>query len=187
MTFLEHVDRWKDCERCPLAVNRRRVVHYRGQLPCDVLFLGEAPGVSEVALGRPFVGPAGKLLDDQIEAAGGRGLVLGFCNVVGCIPLEPGTTTKTKKPPETSIEACRPRLTELFTMARPKLVVTVGPVAQTELSKRGRQLTGNARSIHVVHPYYILQAHQSNQGLLCQEVVRRLREAFGEVARAVGS
>jgi uracil-DNA glycosylase len=72
-----HVDDWKDCTRCPLHTVRSNVVLARGSIPCDILFVGEAPGRSEDALGKPFVGPAGILLDEMIEDAL-SGIVLGF-------------------------------------------------------------------------------------------------------------
>lgn len=68
-TWLEHVEKWRDCMRCPLSEQRSNIVLARGTVPCDVLFVGEAPGASEDALGQPFVGPAGHLLDQVIERA----------------------------------------------------------------------------------------------------------------------
>lgn len=65
-----HVARWKDCRRCCLCDGRKTVVLARGKIPCDVLFIGEAPGDSENVLGQPFIGPAGKLLDEIIREAG---------------------------------------------------------------------------------------------------------------------
>lgn len=67
ITWLDHVEKWKDCQRCPLAQQRSNIVLARGTVPCDVLFIGEAPGASEDALGLPFVGPAGHLLNQIIE------------------------------------------------------------------------------------------------------------------------
>lgn len=61
-----HVQNWVGCTRCPLAAGRKRVCLVRGSLPCDVLFVGEAPGESEDVLGAPFKGPAGRLLDSVI-------------------------------------------------------------------------------------------------------------------------
>lgn len=64
-----HVQNWKDCDRCFLSKRRSRVCHLRGKVPCDVLFVGEAPGKSEDVLGKPFVGPAGQLLDRIVADA----------------------------------------------------------------------------------------------------------------------
>jgi len=64
-----HVERWKDCQACPLHLTRTRIVIARGTVPCDVCFVGEAPGVSEDFLGQPFVGPAGILFDQMVRRA----------------------------------------------------------------------------------------------------------------------
>ena len=66
MNWLDHVEKWKDCQRCPLGQQRSNICLARGTVPCDVLFIGEAPGVSEDTFGLPFVGPAGQLLDQII-------------------------------------------------------------------------------------------------------------------------
>lgn len=71
-----HVENWSDCRACELHLWRRNVVLARGALPCDVLFVGEAPGKSEDAVGAPFVGPAGQLLDAIVAGALGS---LGLC------------------------------------------------------------------------------------------------------------
>lgn len=69
ISFQEHRRKWNDCQRCRLCEGRTNVVLARGRVPCDVLFIGEAPGVSEDILNKPFVGPAGKLLDSIVEKA----------------------------------------------------------------------------------------------------------------------
>lgn len=78
-TWLEHVARWRDCQLCPLAQQRDNIVLARGTVPCDVLFVGEAPGVSEDALGLPFVGPAGQLLDQVVDRALGSAALCATC------------------------------------------------------------------------------------------------------------
>lgn len=64
-----HVDRWANCEGCHLWEGRRKVITWRGTVPCDVLFIGEAPGVSEDVIGFPFVGPAGGIMDKIVKEA----------------------------------------------------------------------------------------------------------------------
>ncbi len=65
----QHIADWESCTRCPLHTTRRWVVLGRGTLPCDVLFVGEAPGNSENDIGKPFIGQAGKILDSLISAS----------------------------------------------------------------------------------------------------------------------
>lgn len=74
-----HVERYRDgcgADECAFA---KRVVHCRGDLPADVVFVGEAPGESEDCIGRPFVGPAGHLLDQIVARSCGRRLVCLAC------------------------------------------------------------------------------------------------------------
>lgn len=67
----QHVERWKDCTACPLCRQRYRICLARGDIPCDVLFIGEAPGQSEDATGLVFWGPAGDLLDNKSDVRPG--------------------------------------------------------------------------------------------------------------------
>lgn len=67
MTPQEHHQKWQNCQQCLLHLNRSQVVTFRGESPCDVLLVGEAPGRSEDALGSPFVGESGYCLKDIIE------------------------------------------------------------------------------------------------------------------------
>ena len=127
--WVRHKDEWNDCERCVLFFTRRRTVLFRGTLPCDVLFVGEAPGRSEDVLGIPFVGPAGQLLDRMIHNAGLDDHRLGFTNLVACIPLD-SSGDKTADPPEESLEACSPRVDEIGRMSKAQVVVLVGKLSE---------------------------------------------------------
>lgn len=84
--FQRHKAKWIDCQRCSLCERRKHVVLVRGKIPAPVLFIGEAPGASEDVLGRPFVGPAGKLLDHIIEKGIDGQYDYAITNLVGCIP-----------------------------------------------------------------------------------------------------
>ncbi|MEK0326406.1 MAG: uracil-DNA glycosylase family protein, partial [Nitrosopumilus sp.] len=125
MTWKEHRAKWIDCSLCSLCKRRRKVVLARGKVPCDVLFIGEAPGASEDSLGSPFVGPAGHLLDQMIEdaldmtspdqadlPAIDSGPRIAFTNLIACIPKdEDGNKISSGDDiPLESIEACSERL-----------------------------------------------------------------------------
>jgi len=125
MTWEEHVDKWKDCQRCPLAQQRGNICLARGTLPAAVLFVGEAPGSSEDTLGLPFVGPAGQLLDQIIERALPTGTSYALTNLVACYPRE-AKSRGDNEPERGEILECRPRLIEFVNIARPKLIVLVG-------------------------------------------------------------
>ncbi len=168
---------WKNCTRCSLCKRRRKVVIARGPskvlyLPSTVVFVGEAPGVSEDVIGRPFVGPAGILLDEMIEEAlEGRELRYALTNLIACIPRD--AKGKMKEPPEKAIEVCKYRLREFLVIAKPKLIVAVGRLAEAELKKEKK---GNLLSI--IHPAAILRAEVYRQGLAVQRTIETLRVAF---------
>lgn len=182
----KHKAEWKDCDRCPLHESRTKVCLYRGKIPCDVLFVGEAPGASEDVLGQPFVGPAGHLLDTIVEDAVARydspllaaDLRMGFTNLVGCIPLgEDGN--KTAEPSKEAIAKCRPRLDQVIKIAKPTLVVFVGKLA----TKHGVALVQppTLTWVSITHPAAILRADQSQQLLLVQKTTVTLTDAFDEI------
>ena len=170
----QHVENWSGCTRCALSSSRKRVVLARGKLPCDVLFVGEAPGDSEDVLGKPFVGPAGHLLDYMIERAiGGRDLRIAFTNVIGCIPKEAGT--KANEPPKWAIQECAPRLAEFVAIACPRLTFNVGRISE----KHG------PKGVGLVHPAAILRGDPVGQEIVIQRTIVTIRdsveEVFGEV------
>lgn len=164
--------KWQNCSLCKLHETRRNIVFCRGCLPCDVLFIGEAPGASEDMLGQPFVGPAGKLLDSQIEDAmrnvGLEGLRLCFTNLVCCIPKEGGK--KIGEPEAVSIKACERRLNEFIDLCEPSLTVSVG-----DLSHKYR-----VADCKITHPAAILRAEVVRQALMYQKVVVTLENEFKE-------
>lgn len=184
--YQEHKDAWKGCRECNLCQGRKSVVLARGNIPCDVLFIGEAPGESEDVLGRPFIGPAGKLLDEILERAS-EGLVTGtadgdeheltFCytNLVACIPRSDGKITQ---PEEHQIRACARRLEEMIKLANPKLIVCVGKLAEKWI-KEGAEDNGIA-TVSITHPAAILRMHVTERGLAMQNCERDLRDAIEE-------
>jgi uracil-DNA glycosylase family 4 len=183
--FKKHLAKWSGCERCDLHCKRNKVVHLRGSIPCDMLFIGESPGASENVIGKPFIGPAGRLLDEIIEAAVRKatsrdspGYRFAFTNLVGCIPLD-DDSDKFAEPPSAAIKACSPRLQELVTMCKPKLLVCVGKLPKKWLDKVLPHRT--ASSVEIVHPAAILRAPMAAQGLLTQKAVVTLASAFEEL------
>lgn len=181
MFVQSHVPKWNRCEACDLARGRKKVVFSRGTIPCDILFIGEAPGESEDVLGLPFVGPAGKLQDYIIERALPRHITYCLTNLVCCIPRDEGK--KASEPPAEAIAACSDRLAEFIGIAAPKVVVAVGKVALEALTANR---TGyGLRQVLIfgtLHPAYIIRTNVAQQGLLIQKTIIKL----GEVVEALG-
>lgn len=144
--WTDHVARWENCTACPLHSQRDRIVLGRGQVPCDVLFIGEAPGASEDALGQPFVGPAGNVMDQMIERAVPHGVTYALTNLVCCFPRE-AKARGDNEPEDGEIMACRPRLKEFVDLARPKLLVCVGALAEAYVPTEW-----GIPEVHIIHP-----------------------------------
>jgi uracil-DNA glycosylase family 4 len=169
--------RWSVCTSCVLHASRRQVVLGRGDLPCDLLFIGEAPGKSEDVLGKPFIGRSGKLLDTAIEAAC---LIVHrhkprmyITNIVACRPCD-SPQGDNRPPTPDEIYACNARLRDELHAAEPKAVVLLGKVAQ----KAALRLLPTATCL--VHPAYILR--QGGQG--CPSWIKFVRD-LSEVLNAI--
>lgn len=186
----DHVAKWKDCELCPLWEQRSRICLGRGTVPCDILFIGEAPGASEDATGQPFKGPAGDLLDKIIERALPGHVELGddgatehwvydvtyaLTNLVCCFPRE-AKTEGTNEPAHSEIAACRPRLVEFVNIARPKLIVCVGALAAEYVSH-----TDTVRCVDIVHPAAILRMPLAKKNMAVQRSIVVLRNAVEDM------
>lgn len=180
MTPLQlHINQWTDCKKCELHTQRRQVVHVRGQFPCQIAFIGEAPGESEDVLKYPFIGPAGKVLDDIIrESVGGYKIPMAFFNLVGCFPKE-GKKTGDHAPPDQCIKACAPRVKDLIKLARPDRVVCVGSLS-TKWVRKLQSIT--VPMIDIVHPAAILHAPLASRSLLIKQSIVRLTELVAEIA-----
>lgn len=182
----KHIATWSGCTKCGLSETRSRVVLARGSLPCDVLFVGEAPGKSEDSLGQPFVGPAGQLLDRIIEkAVDATGVILrvAWTNLVACLPTE-GDNRKIGQPFPEEIKACRGRLLEFLGIARPKLIVYVGLLSERyRLSEKESSPFKGSRLLTtgIVHPASILRADAVRQEMEVRRTVAKLSEAFTDL------
>jgi DNA polymerase len=181
-----HVQKWRNCTRCLLHTHRQLVVLAKGRLPCDVLFIGEAPGESENILGRPFAGPAGKLLDRIIDRSL-EGLPwvprLAYTNVVACFPAE-AKKSGDHRPPAAAIKACSDRLKEFLWIARPRLIVLVGDTARKHVC--GVQDDENLPMTEIIHPAAILRAPQVQQEMMAKRASVILQSAVDGLGPAKG-
>lgn len=174
--WIKHQAKWRDCRLCDLCEGRRSVVLARGRVPCDVLFVGEAPGVSEDVIGQPFVGPAGKLLDQIIYQAfaGREELTCAWTNLVACFPKEE-KSAGINEPPESAIKACAPRLREFIGLCRPRLIVCVGQLATNWVRKTQWECNNLC---DIIHPAAILRMNLAQRGLAIQRCVMVLANAL---------
>lgn len=112
-----------DCKRCRLCRQRNKIVFGSGSAHADLVFVGEGPGRDEDLQGLPFVGRAGKLLTQMIEAMGLKRDDVYICNVVKCRPPE------NRAPEPDEMETCSPFLYRQLAVIQPKAVVCLGATA----------------------------------------------------------
>jgi len=155
--WLAHSLEWSECTACPLHEFAFRHVLFRGVLPCEVLLIGEGPGKTEDNIGAPFVGRAGKLLDqwlDYIDAHRSVNVRWGLTNVVACRPTgELGGENREPLPAE--LAECSPRVSEIIQIAEPRIIVCVGRVAERVFRRYQRV---NVPSFYLIHPAAVLRA-----------------------------
>ena len=108
------------CEDCELCRQRRQAVPGEGADDADIMFIGEAPGWHEDKQGRPFVGPAGKFLDELLALIGLNRSKVYIANVIKCRP----PNNRDPLPPE--IGACKNWLERQLEIIKPKMIVTLG-------------------------------------------------------------
>jgi uracil-DNA glycosylase family 4 len=123
---------------CPLRASRTKLVFGAGNANADLMFVGEAPGAQEDRLGLPFVGPAGKLLEQLLGEIGLERRDVFINNTLMCRP--PGN----RDPLPDEIEECKPYLLKRIELVEPKVICTLGNYA-TKL------LTGSPQGITRVH------------------------------------
>jgi uracil-DNA glycosylase family 4 len=149
-----------DCTRCKLHKGRNKIVFGDGNPKAELVFVGEGPGADEDAQGLPFVGRAGKLLTQMIEAMGLQRKDVYICNVVKCRPPE------NRAPEKDEVTTCSPFLLRQIDAIAPKVIVCLGSVAAQTLLEtnrgishfRGQWLEFRGRKLLATyHPAYLLR------------------------------
>lgn len=123
------------CRACSLCETRTNVVFGEGDPHARVLIVGEAPGKNEDLQGRPFVGAAGKFLDELLDAAGLKREEVFVANVLKCRP------PSNRNPQAAEIEACAPFLREQTKAIDPEVIVTLGNFATQFILRTGTGIT----------------------------------------------
>jgi DNA polymerase len=157
----------RDCARCGLCRGRTHAVPGIGDRHASWLFVGEEPGRSEDLEGEPFVGPAGKLLNNMLKAMQlARGVDTYIANIVKCRPVD--ADGRDRPPVQNEVAACRPFLERQIDLIKPTVIIALGKTAAVSLlglnedtslaSLRGEP--HSYRDIPVVvtyHPAYLLR------------------------------
>lgn len=161
-------DAAKNCMACPLYRHATQTVFGAGPKRARIIFLGEQPGDQEDLAGKPFVGPAGKLLDRALEETGIDRAQVYVTNTVKHFKWEPrGKRRIHQKPNSREIAACRPWLEAELRVVKPRLLVCLGATAAQSIfgssfrvtRERGKLLESplTARVMATVHPSSVLR------------------------------
>jgi len=112
------------CKKCSLYKTRHKPVIGEGNLDAKIMFVGEAPGFNEDKKGRPFVGSAGKVLDELLTSVGIKREDVYITNVVKCRPTTP--SLENRSPSAEEIKACSPYLERQIRIIQPEIICTLG-------------------------------------------------------------
>jgi len=175
----------KNCRACDLWKNATQTVFGAGAAHAKVLFVGEQPGDQEDVQGKPFVGPAGRLLDAALVEAGMDRREVYVTNAVKHFKWEPrGKRRIHKKPNAAEVAACRPWLEAEIAVLRPKVIVCLGATAAQSLLGRDFRVTQHRGEwlpsvfapylMATIHPSAILRApdektrHEENERFIAE-------------------
>ena len=184
----------RQCQACDLAGSRSQVVISRGSAAAPLMLIGEAPGASEDAEGRPFVGRSGRLLDQLLRETGfNPDHDLYICNAVKCRP--PGN----RKPKRQELAACRPWLEQQIALVNPAVVGLLGSTALAAVLEergpitglRGQWIERDGRAwMPLFHPSYLLRNPSTQPGRpldLTRSDLRQIRERLCQGEAAFGA
>jgi DNA polymerase len=177
------------CRGCDLYKNATQVVFGAGPRRSPMILLGEMPGDEEDIQGKPFVGPAGRLLDGALDEAGIAHDEVYVTNAVKHFRWEPrGKRRLHKKPSARQIEACQPWLQTEILVVKPQIIVCLGATAAQAMLGRDFRVTRHrgrifdsdeaAAIMATYHPSAILRApERADRARMRRELVRDLRHA----------
>jgi DNA polymerase len=172
----------KDCLKCPLGKTRNKFVYGVGNPNADAMLIGEAPGAEEDAQGEPFVGRAGKLLNDILKAISLDRSEVYIANILKCRP--PGN----RDPQPFEMETCIPYLHKQIELIKPKIILCLGRVAANGLLNKKLSL-GDLRNnifefngikvMATYHPAALLRNPGWKRG--CWEDVQKFKKLYVEL------
>ena len=184
------------CTKCDLALNRTNTVFGTGDAYSPLMLVGEGPGENEDATGLPFVGRAGKLLDDILAAVDLTRQDVYLTNIVKCrAAVEEGGRMKNRQPRTGEIKACNPYLQGQMEAIKPEIILCLGgPAAKTLIDKdfritkdRGKwyDLKGGIKAMATFHPAYILRQRGEDLQNTKRLVWKDIKAVYAEYQKAV--
>jgi len=181
MDIRKEFEEWINCRKCPLGERAKFHVLGRGELPAQVLFVGEGPGKSEDVLGEAFIGPAGKLLDKAVSFANKKKAPVYFTNLVACRPCD-RIGAPNRQPEGSEILACLPRLQKAVKISGARGIVLCGKLPQLVFAKfmQWPEPVVKPSILEIPHPAWVLR-RGGDQSADWPNYVSKLVSFFGKV------
>ncbi|WP_309492781.1 uracil-DNA glycosylase [Candidatus Hecatella orcuttiae] len=158
------------CRKCDLYQTRRKAVPGEGKEDAEIFFVGESPGEEEDRLGRPFVGRAGRFLDELLKASGLRREDVFITSVLKSHP------SGNRPPKRSEVEACLPYLKRQLEIVNPKLVVLLGNVALRSLL--GAEKVSQTHGFVEKNGRMFFATYHPSAGMRFPKIRRRMLEDF---------
>jgi len=171
----------RDCDRCELSKVRTKSVFGSGSADAKVMFVGEAPGKNEDLQGLPFVGQAGKLLDELLGSIGYDRSEIFIANVLKCRP--PGN----RDPRIEEIDTCKGYLMEQIKIIDPKIICTMGRFSTQLLLNTDKGISSLRGKIFRVGNHIIMPINHPAAALYTPSKMGVLKEDFQKIKRLIDS
>lgn len=171
-----------ECQKCPLGKTRNKFVFGVGNPHANAMLIGEAPGADEDAQGEPFVGRAGKLLNDILKAVNLKREEVFIANILKCRP------PNNREPQPFEMETCIPYLHKQIDLIKPKIILCLGRVAANGLLSKKLSLGDLRNNIYefngiktmvTYHPAALLRNPNWKRG--CWEDVQKFKKLYDEL------
>jgi len=178
----ELYDQIRVCQKCDLAKGRTNTVPGEGPENAEIMMIGEAPGFHEDREGRPFVGAAGKLLDELLATINLKRDQIYICNVLKCRPPQ------NRDPQPDEMEACKPYLDQQIELIKPKVIITISRFAMARwfADKKISEIHGKPKKLGelVVLPMYHPAAalHQPSLKRVLEDDFKKIPHILKEMA-----
>lgn len=176
-TLRPHYVRWAKCRQCVIGSVCNTRIFYRGASRCDLLFVGDAPTDTDIALGEPFADKAGQLLDKLIIEAGLDNYKIGFTNTIVCVPAN-YTGGRLRNPKSDEIKKCNLRLNALLNIVKPRHIVSVGGQAEKGVKLLQRPYT------QLFHPNKILMMDENGEIEIARAIMilKKVKKVLDDVS-----
>ncbi len=183
------------CTKCDLALNRTNTVFGTGDPYSPLMLVGEGPGENEDATGLPFVGRAGKLLDDILAAVNLTRQDVYLTNIVKCrAAVKEGGRMKNRQPRAGEIKACNPYLQGQMEAIKPEIILCLGAPAARTLIDRDFKITRDrgkwydldgTKAMATFHPAYVLRQRGEDLDRAKRAVWKDIQNVYVEYQKAL--